>query len=151
MRKINLLSTFALGLLGLVFFQPAASAQPGTPAYLQALSDLRTARAWIQMEQRPFVAEQRGHAIDEINHAIDEIKKNARHMGKDTDYTPPPQSGGDPGAVWHSALKLLKEAHNDVAQGQDYPDDVGRQVRSLQHIDVAKEAVEHAIAKLGGR
>lgn len=145
MRRIDFLLKATMGLLVAMFLVPAASAQFQAPAYLHALSDLRTARYWIQADGNPNKAQYRNAAIAEINKAIDEIKKNAHHLGEETQWTPPAQSHGSVDAPWHSALTLLKQAHADVSMGRDFPDDVGRQVRAIQHIDAATQQVSSAI------
>jgi hypothetical protein len=119
---------------------------PATPAkaqaYLHALSDLRSARVYLQMETRPDLADAVQHSVNEINKAIDEIKIVATREGKDTWQTPPPQSGGDPAAPIHNAVRLLREARGDLGPAADSPDNNGLRDRSIKHIDEALHRLE---------
>jgi hypothetical protein len=144
MRKLSSLTAAAFGLLAFVMLSQAP-AQAQFPAYLHAISDLRTARAYLEQDTRSHGAGARHHAIEQIDKAIDEMKKAAIDDGKNPWHTPPPQSGGDPGMPVHSAIRLLNEAHGDVARGQDSPENRGLQVRSLKHIDEARKALEEAL------
>jgi hypothetical protein len=145
MRILRPLTVAASALLMLLFLSHSTPAQAQFPAYLHAISDLRTARAYLEMDRREPSAGHRHHAIEEIDKAIDEMKKAAIDDGKNPWQAPPPQSGGDPGAPIHSALQLLDEAHTDVGQGADSPENRGLQIRSLKHIDEARNALHHII------
>jgi hypothetical protein len=145
MRIFKPLTVAASALLTLLFLSHSTPAQAQFPAYLHAISDLRTAREYLKMDGRPAFAGHRHHAIEEINKAIDDMKKAAIDDGKNPWYTPPPQSGGDPGAPIHTALKLLDEAHEDVGRGADSPENRGLQIRSLKHIDEARAALHHIL------
>jgi hypothetical protein len=145
MRSLKSLITATFALLTLVFLVPAVPAHAQFPAYLHAISDLRSARAYLQQDTRPQFEGHRHRAIDEISRAIDDMKKAAVDDGKNLGSTPPPQSGGNPGAPIHTALRLLEEARRDVASGADSPENRGLQVRSLQHIDKAQEELHHIL------
>ena len=145
MRKLSSLTAAALGLLAFVMLSQATAAQAQFPAYLHAISDLRTARAYLEQDTRSHGAGARHHAIEQIDKAIDEMKKAAIDDGKNPWHTPPPQSGGDPGMPVHSAIRLLNEAHGDVARGQDSPENRGLQIRSLKHIDEARKVLEESL------
>ena len=142
MRSLKPLILAASGLLTLLLFVPATPAKAQFPAYLNALSDLRTARAYLQQDTRREGDHARAHAIDQIDHAIDDIKVAARDDGKNPWHTPPPQSGGNPGAPLHSAVRLLKEARGDVDHGRDRPENHGLRERSVDHIDKALRELE---------
>ena len=142
MRTLKPLILAASVLLTLLIFVPATPAKAQFPAYLHALSDLRTARAYLQMDTRREGEHARAHAIDQINRAIDDIKVAARDDGKNPWRTPAPQSGGNPSWPIHSAVKLLKEARGDVDHGHDLPENHGLRERSVDHIDRALEELE---------
>jgi hypothetical protein len=142
MRALKTLTVAASALLTLLLLLPATPAKAQFPAYLHAISDLRTARAYLEMDSRPEGGGARRHAIEEIDKAIDEMKKAAIDDGKNPWHTPPPQSGGNPGWPVHSAMKLLNEAHDDAARGQDSPENTGLQIRALKHIDKAREHLQ---------
>src|SRR5271163_2217774 len=139
-----LLSVFVVAF----FAAMTATAQPGQgqhPAYLHALSDLRTARAHLQRPGGGELKDQEKKAIHEINDAIDEIKKASIDDGKDLNDHPPVDSHLDwPGRL-HRALELLDKAHNDISREEDNRFAQGLQQRSLMHIDRAHHHVEEAI------
>jgi hypothetical protein len=145
MRSFKSLAAAAFALLTFLFLVPATPAHAQLPAYLHAISDLRTAREYLQQDTRPQFAGVRNNAIAEISRAIDDMKKAAVDDGKNPGHTPPPQSGGDPRKPVHSALRLLNEARGDVARGRDTPQNTGLQMRSLQHIDNARRALQSIV------
>jgi hypothetical protein len=132
----------AFSLLAVLFLAPATLANAQEPAYLHAISDLRTAREYLKMDSRPGSAGARDFAIREISRAIDEIKMAARDDGKNPSVTPPPQSEVNPNWPIHSAAKLLREARRDVDHGIDRRENAGLRERSVIHIDKALEALE---------
>jgi hypothetical protein len=132
----------ALALLTILFLAQATPVQAQGPAYLHALSDLRSARAYLQYDARPAWAGHRQHAIEQIDKAIGEIKIAAIDDGKNPWHTPPPQSGGSEGWAVHSAVKLLREARGDVDHGMDRPENRGLRERSVEHIDKALRELE---------
>ncbi|MGD0737003.1 MAG: hypothetical protein ABR976_17865 [Terracidiphilus sp.] len=145
MRIFKPLTVAACALLTILLLSHSAPAQDQFPAYLHAISDLRTARAYLEMDGRPKFEGHRRHAIEEMDKALGEMKKAAIDDGKSPWEAPPPQNGGDPAEPIHSALKLLDEAHNDVGGGADSPENRGLQMRSLKHIDEARAALHHIL------
>jgi hypothetical protein len=141
MRSLKSLTVAAFGLLTFLLLAPATLAHAQFPAYLHAISDLRSARAYLQMDNRPQQAAARDIAIREINRAIDEMKKAAVEDNKNPWRTPQPQSGGNPNWPIHSAVKLLREARHDAETGRDAPENTGLQIRSIEHIDRALQAL----------
>jgi hypothetical protein len=145
MRNLRLLTVAALALLTLLLLAPATPAKAQEPRYLHALADLRAARGWVESDHHPGFGDERHHAIDEINRAIDEVKKAARDDGKNANFTPPPQSGGDPRTPLRSAGRLLDEAYSDVKYGMDIPENAGLQARAMQHISAARQTIINII------
>lgn len=145
MRSLKALSSAVFGLLTLLLLAPASVAHAQMPAYLHAISDLRSARWYLQQDTRREFMGLRQHAIDEMSRAIDDMKQAAIDDGKNPWHTPPPQSGGNMGAPIHSALRLVIEARNDVAHGVDPPQNRGLQFRSLKHIDEAHRALNEIL------
>jgi hypothetical protein len=141
MRNLKSFIVAASALFTFFILAPATLAHAQHPAYLHALSDLRTARAYLQMPVKPEAQDACKHAIKEINHAIDEIAKAARDDGKNPQVTPPPQSKGNQSWPLHSAVKLMKEARADIEHGQDLPENKGLREHSLDHIDKAILAI----------
>ena len=145
MRIVKSLATAVFGLLAFLFFAMGTPAQAQRPHYLHALSNLRQARSLLQSDGRPGVGIERNHAIEEIDRAIREVRAAARDAGRDTRFTPPPTTQGDPDRPLRSALTLLDDARRDVAAGLDAPEDRGLQARALRHIDEARSAVGRAL------
>jgi len=145
MRSLKSLTSAAMALPAILLFASASTAHAEKPAYLHAISDLRTAREYLQQDTRPRYAEVRNNVIVEIGKAIDDMKRAAVDDGKNPNHTPPPQSEGDPRIPVRSAIKLLEEARHDVEHGRDVPENEGLQVRSLQHIDNARHALEEIV------
>ena len=96
MRSFKSLMAAAFALLTFLALAPATLAHAQFPAYLHAISDLRTAREYLKMDTRPHTAGARDYAIKEISRAIVEMKNAARDDGKNPDFTPPPQSPRTP-------------------------------------------------------
>jgi hypothetical protein len=116
------------------------------PAYLHALTDLRTAR-WM-LEHRPgdpAVSGREDVAITEIDAAIGEIKHAAIDDGKDIHDHPRMDVAPDRPGRLHKALELLRKTRNDVAREEDDPAVRGLRDRAVGHIDGAIHATEHAI------
>jgi hypothetical protein len=117
------------------------------PAYLHALSDLRTAR-WM-LEHRPGDAAVSAHedlAIAEIDAAIGEIKHAAIDDGKNIEDHPPVDGPKNRPGRLHKALELLHKVHSDVAREEDDPVTRGLRDRSIRHIDAAIHATDGALA-----
>ncbi|HTC44852.1 MAG TPA: hypothetical protein VK696_07380 [Steroidobacteraceae bacterium] len=123
------------------------------PAYLHALTDLRTAR-WM-LEHRPGGAGVSSHedvAVAEIDAAIGEIKKAAIDDGKNLqDHPSVDMPNNRPGRL-HKALELLHKVHSDVAREEDDPMTRGLRDRAVGHIDAAIHATDGALkdAEHGG-
>ena len=138
----------ATGLVAMLAMPFAANADlPGKhPHYLHALSDLRTARWFI--EHRPGDVAVSAHedvAIVEIDRAIGEIKHAAIDDGKDIhDHPAVDIAAGRPGRL-HKAVELLRGVHDDLAREEDDPQTRGLRDRALHHIDEAIHATERAI------
>jgi hypothetical protein len=133
---------------GLLLLPLLANADlPGNhPAYLHALSDLRTAR-WM-LEHRPgdaAVSANEDVAVNEIDAAIREIKKAAIDDGKNVNDHPNVDVANDQPGHLHKALELLKKVHSDVAREEDDPASKGLRDRAIGHIDGAIHATERAI------
>ena len=141
MRGLKVLTVIAFVLTTILVLVPAKQAQAQGPAYLHAISDLRSARAYLLSDRFPGESKARERAIEEINHALDEMKRAAVDDGKNPSETPPPQSGGNPSLPVHTAVKLLREARGDIDHGRDRPENQGLRERSIEHIDRALDAL----------
>jgi hypothetical protein len=134
-----------LALVGLLPLAASAQMLPGKhPGYLHSLTDLRAAR-WFLSHQPgdSAVAGDEDVAVTEIDHAIGEIKKASIDDGKDLNDHP----GVDireHGSRLLKAIETLKKARADIGGEEDNQDVRELRHRSLEHIDHAIKAAEHA-------
>ena len=135
------------GLLMAVLPFAANADMPGKhPYYLHALSDLRAAR-WL-LNHRPgdaAVSGQEDEAIMQVDAAIAEVKKAAVEDGKDLWNHPPEDAHLNRAGRLHHAVELLQKARQDLAQEEDNPEARGLKQRSIEHVEHAIHATEHAI------
>jgi hypothetical protein len=132
----------------LVLLCAGCATQPTTkhPAYLHALSDLRTAR-WM-LEHRPGDAAVSAHeseAISEIDRAIAEIRRAAIDDGKNIHDHPSADVPKDYRGRLHKAAELLRKVRADTAREEDNPGARGLRDRAIGHVDAALHATEGAI------
>jgi hypothetical protein len=116
------------------------------PAYLHALSDLRTAR-WM-LEHRPGDAAVSAHeseAISEIDRAIEELRRAAIDDGKNIHDHPVADVPTDNRGRLHKAAELLRKVRADTYREEDNPSARGLRDRALGHVDSALHATERAI------
>jgi hypothetical protein len=120
-------------------------AQGKHPAYLHALTDLRAARAHLDVHDGGELRHEEKEAIHEIDEAISEIKKASIDDGKDLNDHPPVDAGLDHTGRLHRAKQLLEKAHQDIAHEEDNGFAQGLQQRAFGHIDKATHNVDEAI------
>lgn len=127
----------------------AQADQPGAhPAYLHALTDLRTARWELQKKKGdPQMKWDEREAIERIDAAIGEIKKASIDDGKDLNDHPKEDAGKlDRRARLHDALRLLEGAHKDIKEKESNSFADGLQERALKHLDGAINFVKQGIS-----
>jgi len=142
----NLLGASALLMLMLAPFAANADLPGKHPAYLHALTDLRTAR-WL-LEHRPGDARVSAHedeAIGAVDAAIGEIKRAAIDDGKDIHDHPALDAPSEYGGRLHRASEVLHKTRNDVAREEDDPAVRGLRNRAVGHIDEAIRQTDRAI------
>ncbi|MBV8603182.1 MAG: hypothetical protein JO224_00720 [Pelomonas sp.] len=142
MKKTQL----AAVLLALLPLAACADLPGHHPGYLHALSDLRAAR-W-NLEHRPgdrAVSVREDEAIDQIDAAIGEIKRAAVEDAKNLEDHPHEDADLDHPGRLHHALELLRRARQDLAQEEDNPEARELKHRSIEHVEHAIGATEHAI------
>jgi hypothetical protein len=122
-----------------------AFAQGQHPAYLHALTDLRAARAHLDVHNSGELRHEEKEAIHAIDDAIAEIKKASIDDGKDLNDHPPVDAGLDHTGRLHRAKQLLEKAHEDIAHEENNGFAQGLQQRSFGHIDKAIHDVDDAI------
>ena len=145
--KMILLSSLVLGTAA-----PAAFAdQPGKhPAYLHALTDLRSAR--YNLQRRKGDAEVRwdeSRAIGDIDAAIRKIKEASIDDGKNLDDHPPVDAHEPYSGRLHRALAALKAAHDDVDREEDNEYAQGLKHRALKDIDAALGRTREGLCNAG--
>lgn len=145
MRKAKGLYAAISGLALFTIFAVASPARAQEPHYLHALSELRTARDYIQFDRGAPGGDVRHHAVEEINKAIDEIKHAAWDDGKNTQFAPPAQGVTSGWAPLHQAESWLQHAKHDVEQGVDNPQNMGLRDRAIQHISEAERHLHRLI------
>lgn len=146
MKYRNWLGASALVMLMLTPFAANADLPGKHPAYLHALTDLRTSR-WL-LEHRPGDARVSAHedeAIGAIDAAIGEIKRAAIDDGKDIHDHPSLDAPQEYGGRLHRASELLHKTRNDVAREEDDPGVRGLRNRAIGHIDEAIRQTDRAI------
>ena len=118
------------------------------PAYLHAMSNLRTAY-WLEAHREPADPAQsadEGNALREIRAAYKELKDAALVDDKDIDDQPPANfTYGDHAGRLHRALDLLHDAHDQIAKEEDNPSARGLRDRAAHHIDDAGRFTAAAI------
>jgi hypothetical protein len=140
----------AIALTFLVVPQVSASAQqlPGKhPGYIHALSDLRSAR-WFLNHQAGDSKVYAGEdiAIQEIDAAIAEIKKTSIDDGKDLNDHPQVDVK-EHGSRLLRAMETIQRAHDDINNEEDNPEASGLRHRALDHIQKAHDAANRAHAE----
>jgi len=134
-------------LVALALLAPLASYAdlPGKhPGYLHSLTDLRTAR-WF-LNHQPGDSKVSGSedvAVTEIDAALGEIKKASIDDGKDLNDHP----GVDVqehGSRLLKAIETLKKARADISGEEDNPEVRELRHRAMEHIDRALHAAQKA-------
>jgi hypothetical protein len=116
------------------------------PAYLHALSDLRTAR-WL-IEHRPGNVAQtvdEAEAVRQIDAAIGDLKQAAYNDGKNLNDHPPVDERPDYSGRIHQALEYLRKARADISSEEDNGNAQGWRNRAFGHIDAAIGAARRVI------
>lgn len=144
MRILKSVGTAICVLMALGVLATATPAQAQEPHYLQALSELRTARDYIQYDRGQFDGA-RHHAVDEINKAIDEIKHAAWDDGKNTAFAPPDRGVTTGWAPIHQAQHFIGLAKGHVAEGIDTPQNNGLRDRIMLHVNEARVTIQRIL------
>jgi hypothetical protein len=149
MRNLKILTAIVGAIAAVALLAPATPARAEEPLYLRALSDLRTARDYIQSDHRHEFEHERHVAVDEINKSIDEIKHAAWDDGKNTKWAPPTHPDTDPWHPMHEAVNWLQSAKGDVMTGFDRQENQGLRERAVAHIDLAYRAISTVLQAQG--
>jgi hypothetical protein len=112
------------------------------PAYLHALSDLRTARWLIDHRTGNWVeTADEIEAVRQIDAAIGDLKQAAYNDGKNLHDHPPVDERPDHAGRIHEALQYLRKARADISSEEDNGNAQGWRNRAIGHIDGAIGAV----------
>lgn len=111
-------------------------------AYRDALSQLRTARAYIEHPASGELHDQEKSAMAEMDAAINELESVVRDGRGPSDH-PALDSHKRWIARLNEAAKLLDKAHDNV---QKENDGSGARERAIQHIGQASKYIQQAIA-----
>ncbi len=118
------------------------------PAYLRAMSDLRTAYWLVQHRDSmdPVARAEEGQALRAIRAAYQDLKGASIVDNKDINDQPPADTNFyDHRGRLHHALDLLHDAHDRVSGEEDDPAARGLRARALRDIDAAGRATDIAI------
>jgi hypothetical protein len=110
--------------------------------YRDALSQLRTARAYIEHPDVGELHDQEKSAIAEMDTAINELESVVKD-GRGPNDHPPLDSHKRWVARLNEAAKLLNKAHDNVQKENDQS---GARERAIQHIGQASKFIQQAIA-----
>ncbi len=147
MKRLTMVALAAAFALFALHGKAAADTPGKHPAYLHALTDLRSARGYLdKLSVDDHIDDQEQHAIDEIDAAIGEIKKASIDDGKDLHDHPAIDTHLKRTDRFHKALELLNKAHHDLDREEDNEGAEGLKYRALHHIDEAHKIVEHAVS-----
>jgi hypothetical protein len=124
---------------------PVVVAPQKHPAYLHALTDLRTARSFLQRPAGIAVKWDENNAIREIDAAINEIKRAAIDDGKPLDDHPPVDAKLNHRDRLKNAMEMLRKSAADIDQREDNNFAKGLRKRANDHIHAAERAVHEAV------
>ena len=115
------------------------------PRYLQAVSDLRYARALLfRPDWGPVMHDQRA-AVEEIDRAIGEAKRAAIDDGKNPDAHPPIDRGLGWEGRFRKAMELLDSAERDLSFAESNGAAAGWRNAALANVRAAKGFVAKAM------
>jgi hypothetical protein len=137
------------GLAAMTMMPGMAQAQwwQGHPAYLRALSDLRSAYWLIQHRDPndPMQAAEEGRALQEIRATYNELAQASISDGRNIDDQPPSDMvWGARGNRFYQANELLHRANADLAGEEDNPAANGMRSRAIRHLGLAMRALTDA-------
>jgi hypothetical protein len=121
-----------------------ATATPAKAQWLNSLSELRTARDYLQYDKGGPYAHDKQFAVDEINKAIAEVKHAAWDDGTNTKFAPPAQGVTTGWAPIHQADNWLNLAKGHFPQ-PDSPQNADVRARAIHHVDLARNTLVHLI------
>jgi hypothetical protein len=120
---------------------------PVHPNYMEALSDLRSARWMIDHHTGNNWKQNQDEteAVRQIDGAINEIKRAAIDDGKDLNYHPKADETPDRIGRLHKAVDLLRLANAAISKEEDNPNARGLRNAATQFINAAIGSTEKAL------
>lgn len=116
------------------------------PAYIHAMADLRTARAWLaRPAANADVKWDENRAIGEINAALREIREAAIDDGKPVEEVVATDTHMRHHDRLKKAIELLAQAARDIEEKEDNNFAKGLRRRAVEHIRKAERDVRDAI------
>ena len=115
------------------------------PHYLHALSDLRTARAWLTAAGENNVMGREMDAVVNIDKAIGDIKRASIDDGKDLKDHPPIDAKLKHKGRLHRAEALIVSARKDLQFEEDDKKALGWRKEAIKHVNEAAKADKQAI------
>jgi hypothetical protein len=125
---------------------PPPPAPQAHPHYLQALADLRFARALLWRRDFANVMAEQRDAIHEIDEAIRETGRAAIDDGRDPKYQPPVDVKWRPEDRLRRATDALNSALRNLGYEEDNQAALGWRQAAMRHSERARELVGRAIA-----
>ena len=120
------------------------------PNYLQALSDLRMARAYLGRADSPDLIGPQGAAMGQVDAAIDAIWSASIHDGQNPHYQPPIDMSLTRGNRFHKIMQLLNSARGNCAREEDDVRTRGLRARAIGSIDNARNILANQILPIVG-
>lgn len=152
-------SGFALAVLAAA---PALAQSPSTnataaatpaagnhPHYMEALTDLRLARALLKVPDDSKAAKFNATAIDDIDQAMAEIKHASIDDGKGPDDHAPIDANVSRQDRLHEVLSLVNGADRDLKAEEDDKKALGWRAKAQKDVADAKAFVEASISNEG--
>jgi hypothetical protein len=124
----------------------APGADNAHPHYLEALTDLRLARALLEVPDRERAEKFEKTAIDDIDQAMAEIRHAAIDDGKDLKDHPPIDANVSHRDRLHEILQLVDAAGKDLAIDEDDKKALGWRARATTDTANARAFVMAAIS-----
>jgi hypothetical protein len=119
------------------------------PHYRQALSDLRTARAYLRGDGNDNIGVDQKAALDEIGQAIGEIRRASIDDGRGTDYRPEIDASLDRRARLQKAVDLITSARRALGFSEDDRATLGWRKNAQRDLGDALASAQRAMR--GGR
>jgi hypothetical protein len=127
----------------------AAPAAGGHPHYMEALTDLRLARALLKVPDDSKAAKFNATAVDDIDQAMAEIKHASIDDGKGPDDHAPIDANVSHRDRLHEVLSLVNGADQDLKAEEDDKKALGWRAKAQKDVADARAFIEASINNEG--